>query len=121
MSARDTLETVAVLGVAAGVVYAIYKFSQQIANNPVTQGLTSGIAKGITAVSNWVYGSPSVIPSGNVILPDGTKVPISQVQNMSWDSTNNVASFTYNGYGYIIMPNPSGGPAYDVNGDYHAQ
>jgi hypothetical protein len=122
MQTRDAISLALVLGVG----YALYKWVGP--GSPVAKAageaadaVAGAIANPIAKLSNWAYGSVSTIPTGNVILPNGTKVPISKVQNMRWDSAVGVASFVYNGYGYIIPPNPSGGAAYDQNGDYHAQ
>jgi hypothetical protein len=85
-----------------------------------TDEVAGGIANAYVKLTNWLYGSYAVVPTGNVILPDGTKVPLVNV-HLTFDSVNNVGTFVYNGYGYIIRQNPSGGPAYDTNGDYHAE
>lgn len=110
------------LGVVGAVGYGLYQFfGKQGPGGKAADAASSAVADAYVAVTNWLYGSPSVIPTGNVILPNGAKVPIANVQHMMFDETNNVASFVYNGYGYIIRPNPDGGPAYDTNGDYHAE
>ena len=78
------------------------------------------VANAYVAVTNWLYGSYTVVPTGNVILPNGLKVPLAQV-HVTFDDADNVGRFSYQGVNYTIQPNPSGGPAYDTNGDYHAQ
>lgn len=109
------------VGVGLGVLYGLNKiFGKGGPAAAATNALASAIAKPYVAISNWVEGSYNVIPTGNVILPNGKKVPVSQL-NVTWDDANNVASFVYQGYGYIIPPGSNGGAAYDQNGDYHAQ
>jgi hypothetical protein len=109
------------VGVGVGVLYALYKvFGKGGPASNATNAVAGAIAAPITAALNWYYGSVDIVPSGNVILPNGTKVPSSKIA-LTWDDANNVASFVYQGYGYIIRPNPNGGPAYDQNGDYHAE
>lgn len=85
-----------------------------------TDAAATDIANAYVAVTNWLYGSYTVVPTGNVILPNGAKVPLAKV-HVTFDDADNVGRFTYQGTNYIIAPNPSGGPAYDTNGDYHAQ
>lgn len=109
------------LAVLAGVGYGLYKLvGPGSPGAKAADAVAGAIAKPIVAISNWYYGSTATIPTGNVILPNGTKVPTAQL-HITWDSAVGVASFVYNGYGYIIAPNPDGGPGYDQNGDYHAQ
>jgi hypothetical protein len=110
------------LAVLGGVGYWAYLLLTKATNaaGAAAQSATSGIANAYVGITNWLYGSSAITPTGNVILPNGQKVPLSQL-SVTWDSTNNVANFTYLGVPYIIPPNPSGGPAYDQNGDYHAQ
>lgn len=121
METRDAISLAVVLGVG----YALYKFvgpGSQVAKaaSDATAAVAGAIANPIVSLTNWYYGSVDTIPTGNVILPNGTKVPTSKL-HITWDSAVGVASFVYNGYGYIIPPNPDGGAAYDQNGDYHAQ
>ncbi len=109
------------VGVGLGVLYALIKvFGKGGPAQAVTNAVSGAIAAPYAAVSNFLEGSYNVIPTGNVLLPNGSKVPLSQLQ-VTWDQANNVASFVYQGYGYIIPPGSNGGPAYDQNGDYHAQ
>lgn len=113
------------VGVLGAIGYGLYKLvgpgsAAAKAAGAVANAVAGGIAAPVASLSNWYYGSGATIPTGNVILPDGTKVPTAQL-HITWDSAVGVASFVYKGYGYIIPPNPSGGPAYDQNGDYHAQ
>jgi hypothetical protein len=109
------------VGILAAVGYAAWKYFVSPTASKATDAASSAIANAYVGVTNWLYGSSTMVPTGNVILPNGQKVPISQVQHMTWDDAAGVASFVYNGYGYIIRPNPDGGPAYDTNGDYHAE
>lgn len=114
----DNLITLAVVG---GVGYALYElFGKGGPGQQATNTVASAIAKPIVAISNWIEGSYDVVPSGNIILPNGTKIPVAAV-HVTWDDANNVASFVYQGYGYIIRPGANGGAAYDTNGDYHAE
>jgi hypothetical protein len=116
MDSRNLLQ----LAVLLGIGYGLYKLVG--ASNPAARA-ANAVANAIThpnSASSWSYGTYSTVPSGNVILPNGTKVPTASL-NPTWDAAVGVDSFVYNGYGYIILPNPSGGPAYDQNGDYHAQ
>ncbi len=102
------------LAALAGVGYFVYSALTK-AGGAAGAAVAGGIAKA------WVWAtSSSVVPTGNVILPNGQKIPTANL-HITWDSDVGVASFVYDGYGYIIPPNPSGGPAYDSNGDYHAQ
>lgn len=117
MQSRNLLQ----LAVLLGVGYGLYKLAgpssaASRAANAVAGAIANPNAKG----GSWSYGTYSTVPSGNVILPDGTKVPTAGL-NPTWDAAVGVDSFVYHGYGYIILPNPNGGPAYDQNGDYHAQ
>ncbi len=109
------------LAIGGAIVYGLYKLLGP--NSPgkqIADKTADVIAKPYVAFTNWLYGSVATIPTGNIILPNGTKIPVAAV-HVTWDDANNVASFVYNGYGYIIRPNPDGGPAYDSNGDYHAE
>ncbi len=111
------------LALGGAVVYGLYKLFGE-SNSPgkqIADKVGNAIAKPYVAITNWLYGSFTTVPTGNVILPNGAKVPVAQLTNFHFDDANNVASFVYNGFGYIIRPNPDGGPAYDNNGDYHAE
>ena len=110
------------LAALGGVGYFVYEALNKAGStaNKAKDAVASAVANPIVAALNWYYGSADVIPTGNVILPNGSKIPLKQLA-VSFDDTNNVGSFVYQGYGYIIAPNPNGGPAYDQNGDYHAQ
>lgn len=110
------------LAVLGGVGYWVYQALTKAsgAAGKAADAVTSGIANTYVGLTNWLYGSSTTTPTGNVILPNGNKVALSQLA-VTWDDTNNVATFTYQGANYVIPPNPSGGPAYDQNGDYHAQ
>lgn len=109
------------VGIGLGVLYALTKvFGKGGPAQAATDAVAGAIAKPYVAISNWIEGSYNVVPTGTVILPNGQRVPVSQL-HVSWDSANNVASFVYQGYGYIIPAGANGGPAYDQNGDYHAQ
>ena len=110
------LENLLPWGILAGVAYFFFTKKLPDATKPVSDAIGNAIVN----VTNWLYGSYDVVPTGNVILPNGTKVPLSQL-HVTFDAANNVGSFVYQGFGYIIRPNPSGGPAYDTNGDYHAE
>ena len=115
------VENLLTLGVLGAVAYGLYELLKKDGPaSTATNTVAGAIAKPIVAISNWLEGSGDVVPTGNVILPNGSKVPLASV-NVTWDTANNVASFVYQGYGYIIMPGANGGPAYDSNGDYHAQ
>ncbi len=109
------------LALGGAVIYGIYKaLGPGGAAKEAADKVADAIATPYVAFTNWLYGSVATIPTGNVILPNGTKVPVAQLK-VTWDDASNVASFVYNGYGYIIRPNPDGGAAYDSNGDYHAE
>jgi hypothetical protein len=110
------------LAVGGAVVYGLYKLfgSDSAPAKQAADKVANAIAQPYVAFTNWLYGSYATVPTGNVILPNGTKVPVANLK-VTWDDASNVASFVYNGYGYIIRPNPDGGPAYDANGDYHAE
>ncbi len=105
-----------------GVGYGIYKLflSGDSPGKKAADAVAGAIASPIATVSNWIHGSWATIPTGNVILPDGTKIPTAQL-HITFDDAVGVGSFAYRGYGYIIRPGPNGGPAYDQNGDYHAE
>jgi hypothetical protein len=108
------------LGIIGAVLYAAWKYIVSPTASKAADTASSAIANTWVGITNWYYGSSDIVPTGNVILPNGTKVPVSKL-HVTWDSDVGVASFTYNGYGYIIRPNPNGGAAYDQNGDYHAE
>lgn len=109
------------LAVGGAVIYGLYKLVGPGSPGAKAADKVAGaIASPFATVSNWLHGSWATVPTGNVILPDNSKVPLSQV-SVTWDDGSGVASFVYRGYGYIIRPDPAGGPAYDVNGDYHAE
>lgn len=118
MKTQEWVE-LAILGAVGYWAYGLLTKGSKAAS-AATDAAAQHIANAYVAVTNWLYGSTATVPTGNVILPDGTKLPLSQL-HVTFDDTNNVGSFVYQGYGYIIPPNPSGGPAYDQNGDYHAQ
>jgi hypothetical protein len=116
-----SVEGVLKSAVYLGVGYALYSFFKKDGpGGKAADAVAGAIASPIATVSNWLYGSWATVPTGNVILPNGTKVPTANV-HITWNDSVGVASFVYNGYGYIIRPNPSGGAAYDQNGDYHAE
>jgi hypothetical protein len=106
-------------GLIGGALWLAWKHVAPTASK-AADALSTGIAKTWVGLTNWYYGSVDTIPTGNVILPNGAKIPLSQV-HVTWDASAGVASFVYNGYGYIIRPNPDGGAGYDQNGDYHAE
>lgn len=114
-------DDIVVIGIGAAVLYGLYKLigSGGLASK-ATNTVSQGIANAYVGLTNWLYGSSTTVPTGNVILPNGYKVPLSQLA-VTFDDTNNVAAFVFQGVTYTIPPNPSGGPAYDQNGDYHAQ
>jgi hypothetical protein len=114
-------ENLLTLGVLGAVAYGLYELLKKGGPaSTATNAVAGAIAKPIVAISNWIEGSSDIVPTGNVILPNGTKIPLANV-HVTWDDAVGVASFVYNGYGYIILPGANGGPAYDTNGDYHAQ
>lgn len=116
------IENMLTLGVVAGVGYVLYDlfFKKGGPGSNVVNAVAGAIATPYVAVTNFLEGSYNVSPTGNVILPNGSKIPLSSVA-VTWDQANNVASFVYQGFGYIIAPGANGAPAYDANGDYHAQ
>jgi hypothetical protein len=110
------------LGVLAGLGYVVYRtfIAPDAAAKKAVDSVAGVIAKPFIALDRWWYGTFDMVPTGNVILPNGTKVPMSKL-HVTWDQDVGVASFVYNGFGYIIRPNPDGGAGYDQNGDYHAE
>jgi hypothetical protein len=105
---------------AASAAGAVAKGADQVATT-----LTSPVASAIAAVYNaawqtWDWATNSnMVPSGNVILPNGTTLPLSSVQPVTFNSAYNVGQFAYGGVTYVIPQNPSG-PSYDPQGNYHA-
>lgn len=118
LTGREVLE----LTITGGIIYGALYLLKKAANvgSKVADTAATDVANAYVAVTNWLYGSYTVVPTGNVILPNGLKVPLAQV-HVTFDDADNVGRFTYQGVNYTIAPNPSGGPAYDTNGDYHAQ
>jgi hypothetical protein len=109
------------LSVGGAVIYGLYKFvGPGSPGSKAADKVAAAIATPYATVSNWLHGSWATVPTGNVILPDGTRIALSQL-SVRWDTDSGYASFTYHNDPYIIRPDPAGGPAYDVNGDYHAE
>ena len=111
------------VGVAIGG-YLLYKFLQPAVNaaGNAAAAVGAGVGAAEQGIANawvWATSGAAIQASGNVILPDGTAVPLSSV-SVSFNPSANVGTFVYQGTQYVIAPNPSGGPAYDVNGNYHA-
>lgn len=67
----------------------------------------------------WATSPAQVQATGNIVLPSGQTISATDIQQ-SWFSGNTMR-FTYAGQDYLIEQNPSGGPAWDTSGDYHAQ
>lgn len=87
----------------------------------VAQPISSAIADTIVAAWktwDWATGA-NMVPSGNVVMPDGTVIPLGQLGVVSYNNQYNLAQFSYGGLAYVIPQNPNG-PSYDTNGNYHA-
>lgn len=88
------------------------------------QAVGNAIATPIADLINWAtLGSP-VAPSGTIVLHDASGQAVATINAasvaMTFDDALNAATFVYGNTIYYIVPNPSGGPAYDMNGAYHA-
>jgi hypothetical protein len=134
-------EQILMVGVVAGGLYLLYQVIQGLKNvgsaaasaaGKVGSAVASAAETAATPIAapigyaaaalwkTWEWAtSANIAPSGNVIMPDGSAIPVSQLA-LSFDDTYNVAKFAYQGRAYVIPQNPTGGPAYDQNGDYHA-
>jgi len=110
------------LGILAAVAFAAVVLIKKAVNvgSKATDAVATDIANAYVGLTNWLYGSWATVPTGNVILPNGLKVPLAQL-HVTFDDASNVGNFTYQGTSYLIRPNPAGGPAYDTNGNYHAE
>ena len=128
---RDAIGEIVLIGAIGALGYALYQILKPIesATSAVAGAVgqvATNVAAGVGAAEGgvagaWVWAtSSSVVPSGNVILPNGTSVPLSGLAVTS-DPSSGAAVFTFDSVNWEILPNPSGGPAYDSNGNYHAQ
>lgn len=114
MTERVHVETVAALALAAAGAYVAWRVLRELAN--VTNAGTEAIAKA------WIWAtSPAVRPSGRIVLPDGRAIGADELERSWFDQSEGVMHFDYRGHEYVILPNPSGGPAYDTEGNYHAE
>lgn len=68
---------------------------------------------------NWAT-SANIQDTGSVILPDGTKLPLSSL-HVAFNDQYQVGTFPYQSLTYVIVQNPDpNGVNYDQNGNYHA-
>lgn len=120
---------IVLIGAVAAIGYAVYQILKPVENavstvanaaGQVATNVAAGVGAAETGVAGaWVWAtSSSVVPTGNVILPNGTSVPLSQ---LAVTYSNGAGVFTFDSVQWEILANPSGGPAYDSNGNYHAQ
>lgn len=109
--AKRFLRDMVLIGVT---VYLGYR----VVNNflgPAAQVITKPLAQAWV----WATSPDQVKASGRIVLPSGTVINASDIQQ-SWFS-GGAMRFTYNGSDYLVEQNPTGGPAYDMEGDYHAK
>lgn len=103
------------LGIAAYLIYQAVAGIGSAASSAV-QGATNAVGGGIASLYDWFTMSPPVAASGTIQFQNGQSVPIANIAGgISFDSTNNVGVFTYQGTQYAI-PQGSG----DANGNYPA-
>lgn len=112
------------LGLLALAGYVVYnlvtgvKKTAQVAGqivdaaNQAGQAVTDGTATALAKIYTAATLPPNIVPSGAVTLPNGLVVPASQLPGMQFDSSANVATFSYMGSAYQIAPNQ-----YDAHGN----
>lgn len=127
-SVRDDVEPIVILaGVAVGgfLLYQIYQGLKKVTTAAATavgtavQAGSNAIASPIATAIVWATSGSAVTPTGSVVLPDGSLVSLSNL-NVTFDDVMGAATFVYNGQIFWLLPNPTGGPAYDMSGNYHA-
>jgi len=121
MSENSRLSQWVPVAVGLGGLYLLYRLFTGV-KNAATQVLSPVIGPVVSAIYNaiqWAEGN-TVTPTGRIVLPNGDTVNVSDVGGLTFNDAANVAQFAYNSVQYVILPNPSGGPAYDQAGNYHA-
>ena len=111
---RET-EDALLLGALALGAYVAFRWLRGMIGERVGP-LTHAIAQG------WVWATAGAPASVNaaVVLPDGTAVPFDEIPQ-TWHDQTGAVRFDFGGKSYVILPNPQGGPAYDTEGNYHAE
>jgi hypothetical protein len=103
----DDIKTYALIGGIGLGAYLLYK-----AFSGVKTVVCAVTAPATAALANWYVSLTScgaAIPTGQVLLPNGTAVPVAQLQVSSVAGTNS-AMFTYGGQTYYLnSPHDSNG------------
>lgn len=114
-AAADELGALAIKLALAGLgLYLAYRVLSK-GLGPAAQAITKPIAQAWV----WATAGAPVQPTGKIVLPNGATIAASDI-SQSWFS-GNAMRFTYDGQDYLIEQNPTGGPAWDTSGDYHAK
>jgi hypothetical protein len=101
------------LGLIAGIGYLIYR-----AWGAVSAGVAAVTNVPVTAAAQAyvnLTSSPSMVAQGNVVLPDGTSVPISSLSPQPVAGTNS-ASVSYMGSQYYLNT-----PSDPTDGNWYAE
>lgn len=123
-----TTQDIVLLGALAVGAYVVYNLIQGVkktadtaasivnsaaaAGQQVNDAVVNGLAKLYTAATL----PPNIQPTGSVRLPSGAVVPASQIGQLVFDSSQNMAYFSYLGVSYEIAPQQ-----WDAQGNLIAQ
>lgn len=112
-SQTQDLVLLAALGVGAYVLYNVFAGIKKTAaaadaivqaaaaaGQQVQDSVVAGLAKIYTAATL----PPAIIPTGSVRLPNGAVIAASQINQLTFDSSQNAAFFSYMGIDYQIAP-----------------
>jgi hypothetical protein len=104
---RSAVVDVAFLGLAAGALYLLYQALQGASN--AASAVTGVVAAGANAAAGalataYVWATtPTIAPSGAVLLPNGTLLPTSNAQfeqTLFFNGLTGTATFSYGGLDY---------------------
>src|SRR5271170_2179841 len=96
----DAVNNLFKLGLVAGAAYIAYLAYQSF--KAPAAAVASAYDAATTSIANLFPGtSPSVVPSGNVQMPNGTNIPVAAWTNLGYDS-NGILVFSYGGTNYAI-------------------
>lgn len=98
-------ETLFQLGLLGGAAYLIYKLSKKLPQ------VTEPVANVIADFYTWLTLPAAMTPLGNMQLPDGSLIPIAQVDVRQSPTGNTIAE--YDSHFYQLSPS-------DANGNWPA-
>jgi hypothetical protein len=96
----DTVNNLFKLGLIAGAAYVAYLAYQSL--KAPAAAVNTAYQSATQAIANLFPGtSPTVIPNGNVQMPNGAIIPVAAWTNLGFDS-NGILVFSYGGTYYAI-------------------